>query len=430
MKKAIVVGSGAGGATAARELQGAFQVIVLEAGNRFRPVAGSLSMFEKLKKSPGLFSSEKRIEWLFPSMKIALSGDGMVLARGLCHGGSTTLSTGSVLRQDQDLRAIGIDLEAEFVALERELPIHIDHRSRWHEPTRQAFEVCREMGLDPKPTPKMIRREQCKDCGRCILGCPSGAKWDSREFLDEAVAGGAELVSGQHVREVVIENGRATGVTVGGSGRGRFYGADLVVLAAGGLGTPIILQQSGIECTGALFVDPVFCVAAPWQGARQDHELSMPFLFQREHYMVSPYFDWLSFFFNKAWRYPAGDIFTLMIKLADTSVGSVTPGAVRKPLQDADRAHLDEAVGLCKDILRKLGRKDEDFFLGTLNAGHPGGMLPLTGNEAETLHHRHLPDNLYVADATLLPRSMGNPPILTIMALAKKVSGLCIEKLG
>ena len=35
---------------------------------------------------------------------------------------------------------------------------------------------------------------------------------------------------------------------------------------------------------------------------------------------------------------------------------------------------------------------------------------------------RHLPDNLYVADATILPEAMGNPPILTIMALAKKMS--------
>ena len=61
-------------------------------------------------------------------------------------------------------------------------------------------------------------------------------------------------------------------------------------------------------------------------------------------------------------------------------------------------------------------------FLGTLNAGHPGGMLPLTKNERGTLHDPRLPENLYVADATILPRAMGNPPILTIMALAKKIA--------
>jgi choline dehydrogenase-like flavoprotein len=49
-------------------------------------------------------------------------------------------------------------------------------------------------------------------------------------------------------------------------------------------------------------------------------------------------------------------------------------------------------------------------------------MLPLTAAEAQTLHPGRLPANLYVADATLLPRSLGNPPILTILALAKKVA--------
>jgi choline dehydrogenase-like flavoprotein len=72
-----------------------------------------------------------------------------------------------------------------------------------------------------------------------------------------------------------------------------------------------------------------------------------------------------------------------------------------------------------------MGIKKNDIFLGTINAGHPGGMLPLTVQEADTLHHRRLPPNLYIADATLFPASLGNPPILTIMAMAKKVSKLC-----
>lgn len=42
--------------------------------------------------------------------------------------------------------------------------------------------------------------------------------------------------------------------------------------------------------------------------------------------------------------------------------------------------------------------------------------------EKETLHSPLLPENLYVADATILPEAMGNPPILTIMALSKRIS--------
>jgi choline dehydrogenase-like flavoprotein len=66
------------------------------------------------------------------------------------------------------------------------------------------------------------------------------------------------------------------------------------------------------------------------------------------------------------------------------------------------------------------------MFLGTMNAGHPGGMLPLTAKESVSLHSDRLPENLYVADATLFPNSLGNPPILTIVALAKRISQLCI----
>jgi choline dehydrogenase-like flavoprotein len=33
-----------------------------------------------------------------------------------------------------------------------------------------------------------------------------------------------------------------------------------------------------------------------------------------------------------------------------------------------------------------------------------------------------LPDNLLVADATILPQALGLPPMLTIMALAKRIA--------
>lgn len=54
-------------------------------------------------------------------------------------------------------------------------------------------------------------------------------------------------------------------------------------------------------------------------------------------------------------------------------------------------------------------------------------MLRLTEQEAETFHNNRLPKNLYVADATLFPESTGNPPILTIIAMAKRVGKLCSQ---
>ena len=420
MKKAIVVGTGAGGATVAKELQGRFDVTILEAGKEFHPFT-QLSMVETIKKT-GLLFDEREIQLVFPTYNIRRAGDGMVLVSGIGLGGTTTLCTGNALRMDGDLKAMGFDLDAEFEEIAREIPISTAHQRRWRHSTRRLFEIFGEMGLDPRPTPKMGDPDRCINCGRCVLGCPQGAKWDSRRFLEVALANGADLVSSCRVEKVVVRDGRATGVEGRQGLTRRFYPADLVVLAAGGLGTPAILDASGIECEPSLFVDPVLCVAANLPGSRLDRDIPMPFVSQRDGFILSPYFDYLSYFFNRAWRAPAGDIAAIMIKLADSNRGSVSARRLDKTLTGEDKARLREGVETCTEILVRFGASRERVFLGTLNAGHPGGMLPLTAAEQETLHPDRLPANLYVADATLIPKSLGNPPILTIIALAKRVS--------
>ncbi|HEX9108768.1 MAG TPA: GMC oxidoreductase, partial [Longimicrobiales bacterium] len=138
-----------------------------------------------------------------------------------------------------------------------------------------------------------------------------------------------------------------------------------------------------------------------------------------------PYFDNLSYFFNRDWRAPAPHTLSLMIKLADTATGRTAPsgrGRVRKALSDDDRRHLRDAVELCTRIFERLGVKREALVLGTVNGGHPGGMVPLSADDAETVHPARLPANVYVADASLFPESPGGPPTFTIMALARRVA--------
>ena len=117
-------------------------------------------------------------------------------------------------------------------------------------------------------------------------------------------------------------------------------------------------------------------------------------------------------------------IASLMIKLADAEQGDVHGGHMLKTLTEADHQYMKHGVDDCREILLRLGAKEEEIFLDTLNAGHPGGMLPLTAAEAETLHSPLLPENVYVADATILPQALGLPPMLTIMALAKRIAKL------
>jgi hypothetical protein len=286
----------------------------------------------------------------------------------------------------------------------------------------RLFQVCREIGLDPFPTPKMGRFTHCRNCGRCVLGCRFGVKWDSREFLQDALAAGARLVTGAEVESLVVSGGQAAGVMVRHGFRRRFHAADLVILAAGGLGTPEILRNSGIPLEPGLFVDPVLCVAAPFPGANQNRELPMPFIAARDRYIISPYFDHLSYFFNRSWNRPARNILSLMIKLADDGSGTVDGGKVGKALTRDDLQRLAGAVELCTEIFARLGIPGTDLFMGTLNAGHPGGMFPLTPAESESLHHSSLPGNAFVADSSLLPASLGKPPMMTIMALADAIA--------
>lgn len=422
MKHAIVIGSGAGGATVAKELQGKFDVTVLEAGKEFHPFPLEIPTME-LGKWTGLLFDEREMSLFFRTYQIRKSSD-MVLVNGIGLGGSTTVSCGNGLRMDKDLQAIGINLDEEFEEVFQEIPVSTVHQKRWHKYTRRLFEICCEMGLDPKPLPKMGNYEKCISCGRCMLGCKNGAKWDSRQFLQVAQDRGAHVVTNCQVERVVIERGRATGVEARHGLMRHFYPADLIILAAGGFGTPVILQNSGIPCEARLFVDPVLCLAFKWENALQYKEIEMPFAMQREHYILSPYFDYVSFLFNKAWKYPAKDTFGIMIKLADSTSGSISKHDVHKALTALDKERMAEAVGTAKEILIRFGAKEQNIFLGTLYGGHPGGMMPLTEREAQSFHHDRLPENLYIADASLIPQSLGNPPILTIVAMAKRISKL------
>jgi choline dehydrogenase-like flavoprotein len=422
MKHAIVVGSGAGGATVAKELQGKFHVTVLEAGEEFHPFALEMPAIE-LGKRTGMLLDEREMSLFFRTFQVRKTPD-LILMNGLGLGGSTTVSCGNGLRMDKDLKAIGIHLDDEFEEVFQEIPVTTIHQKRWHKYTRRLFEICCEMGLDPQPLPKMGHYEKCISCGRCMFGCKKGAKWDSRQFLQVARERGAQVITRCRVESVVIEHGYAKGVEVQHGFRRQFYPADLVILAAGGFGTPVILQNSGIPCEPRLFVDPVLCLAVKWEGALQFKEIEMPFAVQREHYILSPYFDYVSFLFNRAWKVPAKDTLGIMIKLADSTTGNISKHDVSKPLTTLDRERLDGAIETVKEILLRFGAKEQDIFLGTLYGGHPGGMLPLTKREAESFHHDRLPENLYVADASLIPKSLGNPPILTIVAMAKRISKL------
>jgi choline dehydrogenase-like flavoprotein len=422
MRTAIVVGSGAGGATVAKELQGAYDVTVLEAGRPYRRSRLDVHSIDRIARSR-LLVDPRLIRLAYPPMRVRRTEE-MLIVHGSGTGGTTTVATGNGIRADDDLRELGLDLDEEFAQLASEIPVSTAHRRRWHPTTRRLFAAAEELGLAPAATPKMGRADTCRHCGRCVLGCPYGIKWDARHFLETAVARGAQLRTGTGVQRVVTEGGRAVGVMTRGA---RFLPADLVVLAAGGFGTPAILERSGIRCDPTLTVDPVLTIAARVPSAWQVHEIEMPFVVRRDRFILSPYFDWLSFALDPRWRHPPQDLVGVMVKLADEGGGRVDGRRVHTHLTQRDRLRLEEGAGLARELIGRAGIDPATTFEGILNGGHPGGTLPLTLASAATMHDERLPEHLYVADATLLPRALGLPPILTIAALAMRVARVAVR---
>ena len=424
--RAIVVGTGAGGATAARKLANdGFEVIILEAGKEFKPFRRLLSMASPFRRT-GLLGSEKTITRLFPPMDTIRSSDDLVLVRGMTTGGSTVLSCGNMVRAEHGLKEIGLDLTPEFERIEKDIGITEFPQKRWQPVTQRMFDAAEKLGLEPKPTPKAVDSIKCVSCGLCELGCTAEARWDSRKFLNDAVGVGAVLYTSSPVEKVIIEKGQVKGVIVGS----RTIKADVVVLAAGGIGTAQILKASGLPAKDNLWVDIVLTLGGVLKGTNQIKEPPMTWYTKHEDYILSPYIDILSHWFHKPWRNVSiEDRVGVMVKLADIEEGAVfADGKVQKTIKREDHLRLDEAIAEAKKIMECAGVSGP-YINGVHNGGHLGGTVPLTKNDVDSMKPSWLPEGLWVADLSLAPRSQGLPTILLTSALALRVAGRISENM-
>lgn len=426
--KAIVVGSGAGGATAALELtKKGYDVTVLEAGKPFKPFTRYLTLIEPFRKI-GLLGTEKTIGRIFPYMDAAHSSNELVIVRGLTTGGSTAISCGNMVRADMGLKELGLDLTPEFDVIEQKIPIRPIPMKRWRPLTRKMYESANELNLNPHPTPKAVKLHKCTSCGLCEMGCATGARWDSSEFLNEAMKLGAKLQTSTPVEKVLMKNGRVTGVQVRSGRSSSIINGDIVVLSAGGVGTPQILKSSGLSAEDKLWVDIVLTLGGVLKNSKQLEEPPMVWYTQHEDYILSPYLDILSHYFHKPWRNVSlNDRVGIMVKLADTANGRVSSeGVVKKEVTEEDKLKINNAISHAKDVM-ELSGVSGPFVNGMYNGGHLGGTVPLKKGDISSMKPSGLPEGLWIADLSLAPRSQGLPTIMLTSALAMRVCKVITE---
>jgi choline dehydrogenase-like flavoprotein len=413
----IVVGSGAGGATVARELvKRKKQVLVIEGGPRSADLGDAVA-------SMGFYDGNH----LTYTMRRSKEGVGVV--RSMLAGGSTIVSCGNGVRcLENELRQLGLDLAADFTEVEAELHV-APIEPRFYSPgTRALMQAGKDIGYTLDPMPKFIDARKCRRCGQCIYGCKYGAKWTSLEYLKEAVANGAEVICNTKVKKVLAEGGKVRGVEVTGPQGTREIPAKTVVLAAGGIGTPVILQNSGITDAGSnLFIDPLIITygITDDEHLSQVREPSMTFVdldFHRDKgFLLSTAafnggMGKYTIYGLRGFFLPDKRMLSMMTKITDEPAGRVYPdGSISKPLTRQDRARLKEGSQMCKEIMAKAGAKK--FGVSLVSGAHPGGTAALGKIVDKDLQTKI--GGLFVADASVLPVTPGLPPILTIVALAK-----------
>ncbi len=243
---AVVVGSGAGGGVVAAQLAEAGRsVVVLEAGpfvDESTMPTDELDAFGRLYLNLGLLTT-----W-----------DGSVtMLAGTGVGGGTLVNWMTSIPAPADVRSAwatehgleGVEDGGEWTDDVATIEAELGVAEATHIPPKDAIILRGARALGWEAAPIQRNAAQCGDCGSCPFGCRRGAKQSGiRVHLARAAAAGARIVPDAAVQRVIIEDGRAAGVeAVLADGRHVLVRAGTVVLAAGALRTPAILQRTGVR---------------------------------------------------------------------------------------------------------------------------------------------------------------------------------------
>ncbi len=256
---AVVIGTGAGGAVAAARLaESGYEVVMLEEGGYFA-------------KSDFTEQEAALTERLYAEGAMRTTDDlSVALVQGSTVGGSTTVNWMIMLRTPsyvleawaRDAGVYGMspsEMSPVFDRIERVVHARVVPDDAHSPNNRIILDGAAALGWRARAA--AINANGCVRCGFCGVGCRHGAKQSTLEtYVPAALAAGATLFANAQVTRVEVRE------RDGGSGTPPFkrvhaivrdpadpasaqtltIDAPLVVVAGGAIGTPALLQRSGM----------------------------------------------------------------------------------------------------------------------------------------------------------------------------------------
>jgi choline dehydrogenase-like flavoprotein len=274
----IVVGGGAGGGTLAQACARAGKrVLLLERGRKHPPEEARLDERNTLlDKHP------------YDDRAIEVNGTARRLYMGGGLGGGTALYGAALLRPSRDdfhpgkhygerlprtlwdwpisyetlepyyaeaerLYGVAGRGDEDFGPLERPHDGYPNQPLPLHPINERLIAASRADGLRPFQLPLAIDPDRCLRCHACAgFVCPTGARQSSAQLVEQAAAAGLTLEVRTNVEAERVERdgaGHAAGIRVVDrqTGVNSVYRAHRYVLAAGAIGSPLLLLRSGVE---------------------------------------------------------------------------------------------------------------------------------------------------------------------------------------
>jgi hypothetical protein len=472
----VVVGSGAGGGALAWELsRRGHAVLVIEAGRFFdrRDFDGRpLEMVRRMFVEHGL--------------TMAIGNVTAPVWAGQTVGGSTTVNSGTCYRtpvrvlgewqKDLGLRMLTTEaLAPSFAAVEQILGVERAERAHLGTIAGVIARGADKLGLAHAPLHR--NAPGCDGQGLCCFGCPTGAKRSvDVSFLPEALRRGAMLVSSARVERVLFDErtGRATGVLARARGGAKItVRARATVIAGGALLTPLLLKRSGVDNPWVgrnLSIHPA-AKALAIMPERQEMWRGIPQGYAIEHFAEEGImFEGASLpltaaatsmtgvgprFSEMLARYANLALFGFMIR--DTSRGRIVARpdggpAILYRMNGHDAKRMHRAMGTIVEVFLAAGA--ESVLPGVMGARpihdaaelaafrasrihpsrfeasayHPLGTARMSVDPSLGVvgpdHQVHGVEDLYVADGSVVPSSLGVNPQITIMALAVRAASI------